>query len=224
MSSPIAHLKTGIKAPDFRGLDQDGRTFGLKDYAGRKLVLYFYPKDDTPGCTAEACSLRDEHAVLRKLGYEVVGVSADEVKKHKKFATKYDLPFRLLADPERTTIEAYGVWGRKKFMGREFDGIIRTTFIINEKGVIERIISAVRTADHAQQVMSGDPPPVKQVVVLGSRSGRPAAKAAQRESKKVAATGEAKVKKPTAPSSKKTVAGPSIGKTKPGQSARKVRA
>lgn len=146
-------LKTGDKAPAFSGIDQDGKPVKLADFAGRKLVLYFYPKDDTPGCTAEACSLRDEHAALRKAGYEVLGVSPDKAAKHKKFADKYDLPFRLLADPDKVAANAYGVWGRKKFMGREYDGILRTTFLIDGNGVIERIINDVRTKDHAAQVL-----------------------------------------------------------------------
>lgn len=146
-------LKIGDKAPAFQGVDQDGKPISLTDFAGRKLVLYFYPKDDTPGCTAEACSLRDEHAALRKAGYEVLGVSPDKAAKHKKFADKYDLPFRLLADPGKEAANAYGVWGRKKFMGREYDGILRTTFLIDGNGVIERIISDVRTKDHALQVL-----------------------------------------------------------------------
>lgn len=146
-------LKPGDKAPAFSGVDQLGQPLRLADFAGRKLVLYFYPKDDTTGCTAEACSLRDDHAALRHAGYEVVGVSPDKAAKHKKFADKYDLPFRLLADPEKEAANAYGVWGRKKFMGREYDGILRTTFLIDEKGVIRRIISDVRTKDHAAQVL-----------------------------------------------------------------------
>ncbi len=149
----MVKLKVGDKAPAFHGLDQDGNNVALGNYAGRKLVLYFYPKDDTPGCTAEACSLRDEHAALRRAGYEVLGVSPDKAAKHKKFADKYDLPFRLLADPEKEAANAYGVWGRKKFMGREYDGILRTTFLIDEKGIIERIIDDVRTKDHAAQVL-----------------------------------------------------------------------
>ena len=146
-------LKVGDRAPAFKGVDQDGKSVDLGSYAGKKLVLYFYPKDDTPGCTAEACSLRDDHAALRKAGYEVLGVSPDKAAKHKKFADKYDLPFRLLADPEKEAANAYGVWGRKKFMGREYDGILRTTFLIDGKGVIERVISDVRTKDHAAQVL-----------------------------------------------------------------------
>ncbi|MBS1568207.1 MAG: thioredoxin-dependent thiol peroxidase [Bacteroidetes bacterium] len=146
-------LKIGQDAPDFQGVDQDGSPIRLADFKGRKLVLYFYPKDDTPGCTAEACSLRDGHAALRKAGYEVLGVSPDKSSKHSKFAAKYALPFRLLADPEKEAAKAYGVWGRKKFMGRTYDGILRTTFLIDEKGVITDIIRDVRTKDHAAQVL-----------------------------------------------------------------------
>lgn len=147
-------LKIGDKAPGFSGVDQDGHPVSLADYAGRKLVLYFYPKDDTPGCTAQACSLRDGHSALRNAGYEVLGISPDKATNHRKFADKYDLPFRLLADTEKEAANAYGVWGKKKFMGREYDGIIRTTFLIDEKGVIADIITKVRTKDHATQVLS----------------------------------------------------------------------
>jgi peroxiredoxin Q/BCP len=146
-------LKPGDKAPALHGVDQDGNNVSLKDYAGRKLVLYFYPKDDTPGCTAEACSLRDDHEALRKAGYDVLGVSPDNPAKHRKFVDKYALPFRLLADTDHKVAEAYGAWGRKKFMGREYDGILRSTFLIDEKGIIERIITDVRTKDHARQVL-----------------------------------------------------------------------
>lgn len=143
----------GEKAPAFTGLDQDGKPVSLGDFSGRKLVLYFYPKDDTPGCTAEACSLRDGHADLRKAGYEVLGVSPDPVVRHGRFAAKYKLPFRLLADPDKTVAKAYGAWGRKKFLGREYDGILRTTFLIDENGVVEHIIAKVRTKGHAAQVL-----------------------------------------------------------------------
>ena len=145
--------KKGEKAPAFSGPDQDGNVVSLSDFKGRKLILFFYPKDDTPGCTAEACSLRDKRTILLKEGYEVLGVSPDTVQKHRKFVDKYDLPFRLLADPDLATIKAYGVWGPKKFMGREYDGVLRTTFLINEEGVIEEVIDAVRTKDHAKQVL-----------------------------------------------------------------------
>ena len=149
----MSHLKQGDKAPAINGLDQDGKAVSLADYKGRKLVLYFYPKDDTPGCTAEACSLRDEHDLIRQSGFEVLGVSPDKASKHKRFADKYDLPFRLLADTEKEVAMRYGVWGRKKFMGREFDGILRTTFVIDEQGIIQQVIDKVRTTDHALQVL-----------------------------------------------------------------------
>ncbi|MBX2979252.1 MAG: thioredoxin-dependent thiol peroxidase [Flavobacteriales bacterium] len=147
-------IKPGQTAPAFTGLDQDGRELALSDYAGRKLVLYFYPKDDTPGCTAEACSLRDRHSQLESAGYEVLGVSPDGVAKHARFKAKHGLPFRLLADTDLSVAKAFGVWGRKKFMGREFDGIIRTTFLIDEKGIVERVIDKVLTKDHAAQVLA----------------------------------------------------------------------
>ena len=149
----MTHLKQGDKAPAINGFDQDGKAVSLADYKGRKLVLYFYPKDDTPGCTAEACSLRDEHDLIRQSGFEVLGVSPDKTSKHKKFADKYNLPFRLLADTEKEVAMRYGVWGRKKFMGREFDGILRTTFVIDEQGIIQQVIDKVRTTDHALQVL-----------------------------------------------------------------------
>ncbi len=149
----MSTLTIGDKAPAFSGIDQDGQPVSLKDFAGRKLVLYFYPKDDTPGCTAQACSLRDDHGALRKAGYEVLGVSPDKVTKHRKFVDKYELPFRLLADIDKEAANACGVWGRKKFMGREYDGINRTTFLIDEKGVIEDIITKVRTKDHGAQIL-----------------------------------------------------------------------
>src|SRR5690606_3592466 len=152
-SKGMSTLQAGDRAPDFSGVDQEGRPVRLVDYAGKKLLLYFYPKDDTPGCTAQACSLRDEHMALRKAGYEVLGVSPDPVRKHGRFASKYQLPFRLLADEHKETANAYGAWGRKKFMGREYDGILRTTFLIDEQGVIEHVIAKVRTKDHAAQVL-----------------------------------------------------------------------
>lgn len=153
MTNHITRLKVGDKAPDFKAKDQDGHVISLKDFAGKKLVLYFYPKDDTPGCTNEACNLRDNFSRLKKQGYAVVGVSADEEKKHKKFISKYDLPFSLIADTDKKVIEAYDVWGEKKFMGRVFDGIVRTTYIINEKGKIEKIITDVKTKNHTEQIL-----------------------------------------------------------------------
>lgn len=147
-------LKPGDKAPELHGQDQDGIPVSLKDYAGRKVVLFFYPKDDTPGCIKEACSLRDEHEQLRQAGYEVLGVSADPPRSHRNFIAKYKLPYRLLSDPDRRTIKAYGAWGRKKFLGIPFTGIMRTTFLIDQYGTIERIIRDVDTAGHARQILS----------------------------------------------------------------------
>ncbi|ASZ14843.1 thioredoxin-dependent thiol peroxidase [Chitinophaga sp. MD30] len=147
------HLKEGDKAPIFKGTDQHGNTVSLKDFKGKKVVLYFYPKDMTPGCTAQACNLRDNYAALQQAGYVVVGVSADSAQRHAKFAEKYELPFPLLADEQREIIEQYGVWGEKKFMGRVFDGIHRVTFVIDEKGVIERIITKPNTKDHTAEIL-----------------------------------------------------------------------
>ena len=148
-------LEVGAKAPELSGVDQEGKPVRLKDYQGRKVVLYFYPKDDTPGCTAEACSLRDAHDELRESGYEVIGVSPDPEGKHRKFVDKYDLPFRLLADPDKQVIKDYGAWGPKRFMGREFEGVLRTTYLIDEGGRIARVIDKVKTKEHARQVLEG---------------------------------------------------------------------
>jgi peroxiredoxin Q/BCP len=147
-------LKVGDKAPELKVKDQNGKIVKLADYKGKKLVLYFYPKDDTPGCTAEACNLRDNYTALRKKGFEILGVSADDEKKHIKFIEKHSLPFPLLADTEQQVCKAYGVWGKKKFMGREYMGINRTTFIIDEKGKIEHIITDVDTKNHTNQILS----------------------------------------------------------------------
>lgn len=147
-------LKAGDKAPELNVNDQNGNTVKLADYKGKKLVLYFYPKDDTPGCTAEACNLRDNYAALKKKGFEILGVSADNEKKHIKFIEKHNLPFPLLADTEQQVCNAYGVWGKKKFMGREYMGINRTTFVIDEKGKIEHIITEVDTKNHTEQILS----------------------------------------------------------------------
>ena len=149
------HLQEGDKAPNFSGQDQDGQTIALNDFQGSKLILFFYPRDNTPGCTAEACSLRDHYRELQESGYKMLGVSADSEKKHQNFRAKYKLPFPLLADTEKETIKAYGVWGPKKFMGREFNGILRTTFVIDEQGMIERIIKKVKTRNHAAQILGG---------------------------------------------------------------------
>ncbi|MFH1121038.1 MAG: thioredoxin-dependent thiol peroxidase [Bacteroidota bacterium] len=146
-------LKAGDKAPAINATDQDGNKITLDSLRGRKVVLYFYPKDDTPGCTAEACSIRDNYRQLLEQNYSVIGVSPDSQKSHQKFAEKHELPFPLVVDADKKVIMDYGVWGPKKFMGREYDGVIRTTFIINEKGIIEEIISNVDTKNHAFQVL-----------------------------------------------------------------------
>lgn len=150
----MLHLKEGDKAPVFKGKDQHGNTVSLKDFKGKKVVLYFYPRDMTPGCTAQACNLRDNYAVLTQKGFVVIGVSADTEKSHQKFTQKYDLPFILLADEDKKIVEQYGVYGEKKFMGRVFDGIHRTTFLINEKGIIDKIINKPNTKNHTAEILS----------------------------------------------------------------------
>jgi peroxiredoxin Q/BCP len=149
----MTHLKKGNKAPDFTSVDQNGKTITPSQLAGKRVILYFYPKDMTPGCTVQACDLRDNHSDLQKRGFEVLGVSADDVKRHGKFIEKHELPFTLLADTELTVIKAFGVWGPKKFMGREFDGIHRTTFVIDGNGTIEAVITKVSTKDHTAQIL-----------------------------------------------------------------------
>jgi len=150
----VAKLKEGDKAPDFTSGDGEGKTVRLKDLRGKKVVLYFYPKDDTPGCTKEACSFRDSFAKFKKRGIEVLGVSFDSEARHKKFAEKYDLPFRLLADTDRAISEGYGTYGEKKFMGRTYMGIHRMTFLIDEKGKIKKIFNKVKPEDHAEEVLA----------------------------------------------------------------------
>lgn len=146
-------LKAGDIAPNFSGLDQNGATHTLADYKGKKLVVFFYPKASTPGCTAEACDLRDNYARFQANNYALLGVSADSAKAQAKFIEKYELPFPLLADEDKSVIQAFGVWGPKKFMGKEYDGIHRTTFIIDENGIIEEVISDVKTKAHAAQIL-----------------------------------------------------------------------
>lgn len=146
-------LKTGDKVPEFSAKDQDGNTINLSDYTGKKLIVFFYPKANTPGCTAEACNLRDNYAELQAQGYELLGVSADSEKKQLNFKNKFDFPFPLLADEDHTVINAFGVWGPKKFMGREYDGIHRMTFLIDESGVVSEVIEKVKTKDHAAQIL-----------------------------------------------------------------------
>lgn len=146
-------LKIGDKAPNFSSKDQDGKLHNLADYIGKKLVVFFYPKASTPGCTAEACDLRDNFERFSQNNYALLGVSADSEKAQSKFKEKNNLPFPLLVDENKEVIQAFGVWGPKKFMGRTFDGIHRTTFVIDEKGVIEDIISDVKTKEHASQIL-----------------------------------------------------------------------
>jgi peroxiredoxin Q/BCP len=148
------HLNIGDKAPDFKATIEDGTTVQLSDYKGKKLILFFYPKDNTPTCTVEACNLRDHYADLTKKGYAVLGVSPDNEKKHVNFINKFELPYNLIADTDQTVMNAYGVWGPKKFMGREYDGVHRTTFVIDENGVIENIITKVKAKEHADQILS----------------------------------------------------------------------
>jgi len=147
-------LKVGDKVPAFSVTDDRGNSQSLSDYSGKKLVVFFYPKANTPGCTAEACDLRDHYKELLDAGYSLLGVSADSEKKQRNFSAKYDLPFPLLADEDKEVINAFGVWGLKKFMGKEYDGIHRMTFIINEEGVVERVIEKVKTKEHAEQILS----------------------------------------------------------------------
>lgn len=148
------HLKEGDKAPAIIANDQNGKTITISDFSGKKIVLYFYPKDDTPGCTAEACSFRDAHQSLLDKGLVVLGVSPDSEKSHAKFVDKYKLPFSLLSDSDKKIANDYGVWGKKKFMGREYDGIHRTTFIIDKDGKIEKIITKVDTKNSSEQILS----------------------------------------------------------------------
>ncbi|MFN8315718.1 MAG: thioredoxin-dependent thiol peroxidase [Chitinophagales bacterium] len=146
-------FKVGDKAPAINAKDQNGNEITLAQFKGKKVVLYFYPKDSTPGCTKEACNFRDNYKALQKKGYEVVGVSADSEKSHLKFIEKYELPFPLIADTDQKVVNDYGVWGLKKFMGREYMGINRTTFLIDEKGRIEKVIEKVDTENSTQQIL-----------------------------------------------------------------------
>ena len=149
----MSTLKQGDKAPAINAKDQSGNTISLNDYAGKKVVLYFYPKDDTPGCTAEACNLRDNYDSLLNAGFDVIGVSSDNEKSHQKFITKYSLPFRLISDTDQKVSNDYCVWGLKKFMGKEYMGINRTTFLIDENGNIEKVIEKVDTKNHITQIL-----------------------------------------------------------------------
>jgi len=149
----MTHLKAGDKAPDFSAKDQNGKTVVLGDYAGKNVILYFYPKDLTPGCTDEACNFRDNAQLLRDKGFVVIGVSADSEKSHQKFIEKHSLNFTLLADTDKQVIQAYGVWGKKKFMGREYDGISRETFVIDGNGTIAHVIEKVKTKNPTEQIL-----------------------------------------------------------------------
>lgn len=149
----MSMLKPGDKAPEFSGKDQNGAPISLSNYKGKKLILYFYPKDNTPGCTAEACSLRDGYEELTKLGFDVVGVSADSEKSHQSFISKFNLPFHLISDTNLEIIKAYGVWGEKKMYGKSYEGILRTTFVVGADGRIEKVFDKVKTADHVSQIL-----------------------------------------------------------------------
>jgi peroxiredoxin Q/BCP len=146
-------LKVNDKAPNFAGLDQQGKTIQTADFAGKKYVVYFYPKDNTPGCTVQACNLRDNYDALAAAGISIIGVSMDSEVSHQKFISKFELPFPLIADTHKKVIEAFQVWGPKKFMGKEYDGIHRTTFVMDENNVIQGIISKPKTKDHASEIL-----------------------------------------------------------------------
>lgn len=149
----MKHLKIGDHAPNFSGIDQNDKITTLLDFKGKKLAIYFYPKDNTPGCTVQACNLRDNYEGLKKAGIQILGISADSIVSHQKFADKFTLPFPLIADEDRTIIDLFGVWGPKKFMGKEYDGIHRTTFLINENQQIVGIIEKPKTKDHATEII-----------------------------------------------------------------------
>ncbi|MDD2382115.1 MAG: thioredoxin-dependent thiol peroxidase [Mariniphaga sp.] len=150
----MAKLKTGDKAPGFEGINQDGKTIRLADFAGKRLILYFYPKDNTPGCTAESCNLNDHYDQWLSKGYDIVGVSPDPVASHQKFRDKFGLRFNLIADTEKEILQAYGVWGEKSMYGRRYMGVMRTTFILDEQGIIREIIEKVNTKDHTNQMIN----------------------------------------------------------------------
>ena len=149
----MALLAKGDKAPDFMGVNQNGETISLAGLKGKKLILYFYPKDDTPGCTEESCNLNDSYDAWLAKGYEVIGLSPDSVASHKKFASKYNFKFNLIADTEKEILQAYGVWGQKSMFGKKYMGVLRTTYVINEEGVIEEVIEKVKTKDHTKQII-----------------------------------------------------------------------
>jgi len=147
-------VEKGQKAPDFESIDQDGNPIKLSDFKGKKVVLYFYPKDNTPGCTTQACNLRDNYEALQKAGYVVLGISSDSAKSHQKFIEKHDLPFPLIADEDKSVHEKYGTWVEKSMYGRKYMGTARTTFVINEEGLIEEVIEKVKTKEHTNQILN----------------------------------------------------------------------
>ena len=149
----MSNLKIGDRAPEINAIDQNEKSINLESYKGKKVVLYFYPKDMTPGCTAQSCNLSDNYQLLQQKGYEVIGVSCDSVKRHQKFIEKHNLPFNLISDEDKKVVRDYCVWQLKKFMGREYMGIVRTTFIIDEKGLISDIIAKVNTKEHTAQII-----------------------------------------------------------------------
>tara|TARA_B110000977_G_C11082060_1_gene493233 strand:+ start:3401 stop:3862 length:462 start_codon:yes stop_codon:yes gene_type:complete len=149
----MTSLQVGDKAPDFNALNENGDRISLSNYSGKKVILYFYPKDMTPGCTAQSCNLGENYTLLKEKGFEIIGVSPDPAKRHLKFIEKYTLPFTLLADEDKTVLNAYNVWGLKKFMGKEYEGVHRTTFVIDENGIIEKIFLKVKTKDHTNQIV-----------------------------------------------------------------------
>jgi peroxiredoxin Q/BCP len=150
----MVHLKEGDKAPEFSGINQNGETISLASLKGKKVILFFYPKDNTPGCTAEACNLRDNYSELTDKGFEVLGVSPDSEKSHTNFISKFDLPFQLLADTEKEILQNYNAWGEKSMYGKKYMGVLRTTYVISEEGIIEKIITKVKTKDHTAQILS----------------------------------------------------------------------
>jgi peroxiredoxin Q/BCP len=150
----MGYLNVGTTAPDFTAKNQEGKTIKLSDYKGKRVVLYFYPKDDTPGCTAEACNLRDNYADLTQRGFEVIGVSPDDEKAHTRFRSKYHLPFNLVADTGKTILKAYGAWGLKSMYGKEYEGVLRTTYVIDEEGKIEKVMPKVDTRNHSEQILT----------------------------------------------------------------------
>ncbi len=150
----MSNLKKGDKAPEFSGKNQDGKSVNLSDFKGKKVILYFYPKDNTPGCTAEACNLNDNYDELIMQGFEIIGVSPDNEQSHTKFISKYKLRFNLLADTEKSILKSYGAWGLKKMYGKEYEGVLRTTFIIDENGIISHVFNKVETKNHTSQILN----------------------------------------------------------------------